>query len=222
MKLKLPSLWPSVLSADFSNLGASLLPLTKSPIGGFHIDVMDGHFVPNITYGPWICRVIERICPDTPLDVHLMIENPEAYIEAFALPGVAAITVHQEACPQLHRVIQQIRQADKLAGVALNPATSVLTLESLLGEIDLVLIMTVNPGFGGQKFLPFTLDKIRKLAEWRDQHHFEFVIFVDGGIDENTLPLCRQAGAQGFVAGNAVFGAADPLATIETLSRIIA
>ena len=210
--------YPSILSADFTNLRQSLAPLESLPIAGYHIDVMDGHFVPNITYGPWICKTMAGVTQHR-LDVHLMIEQAGSYIQDFAGPNVEAITIHQEANPQLHRVIQQIRDHGIRAGISLNPGTSISMVEDILPETQLVLIMTVNPGFAAQQFIPFCIDKIKRLVEIRQIHHLDFEIYVDGGINTVTAPLVVHAGAQGLIAGNAIFNASDPESVNRQLNQ---
>ncbi|WP_127584315.1 ribulose-phosphate 3-epimerase [Paenibacillus koleovorans] len=200
---------PSILSADFARLAEEIRDVEQGGADWIHVDVMDGHFVPNITLGP---LVVSAIRPHTklPLDVHLMIANPDAYIEAFAAAGADLISVHVEVCPHLNRTIQHIKAQGVKAGVVLNPSTPLSTLDYVLDEVDLVLLMTVNPGFGGQPFIPAMIGKIAELrrrlaAAGRSGVHVE----VDGGINENTAPLVIQAGADVLVAGNAVFGMSD-------------
>ncbi|MCK8823611.1 ribulose-phosphate 3-epimerase [Fuchsiella alkaliacetigena] len=205
---------PSILSGDFSNLGAEIEKVSNAEY--LHIDVMDGHFVPNITMGP---LVVEAIAGRTEhlLDVHLMIENPERYIEQFAQAGADLITVHAEACPHLHRTIQQIKDCGLKAGVALNPATSLTTLENILSDLDLVLIMTVNPGFGGQQFIEEMLPKIEQLRNQLETAGLEVDIQVDGGIKPHNVAQVVAAGANVIVAGSAVFKAADPGQAVQEL-----
>jgi len=209
--MKTPSpgrpLAPSLLSADFAALGAAIAAV-ESEAGLLHVDVMDGHFVPNITLGPPVVAALRRTT-SLPLDCHLMIEAPERLLAAFAAAGADLVSVHQETCPHLHRTLQTIREAGMAPGVALNPATPVESLSVILPEIDFVLVMSVNPGFGGQRFLPLALDKIRHLKEMREARGLSFAIEVDGGVCGETLPDLVAAGADWFVAGSAVFGAAD-------------
>ncbi|TFB23255.1 ribulose-phosphate 3-epimerase [Filobacillus milosensis] len=194
---------PSILSADFSKLGDEIKDV-EPDVDYIHVDVMDGHFVPNITIGPLI---VEAIRPKTslPLDVHLMIENPENYVKAFVEAGADIISVHQEACPHLHRVIQQIKNEGAKAGVVINPATPVSHIEPILGDVDLVLVMTVNPGFGGQSFIESTVPKIKALDELRKQHNYKYEIEIDGGVKKGTAKTCVDAGADVLVAGSAIF-----------------
>ncbi|WP_019911443.1 ribulose-phosphate 3-epimerase [Paenibacillus sp. HW567] len=208
---------PSILSADFAALGAEVAEAQASGGDWVHVDVMDGHFVPNITLGPAIVKAV-KAHTSLPLDVHLMIENPERYIAEFAAAGASVITVHAEACVHLHRVVHQIKELGLKAGVAINPGTPALAVREVLEDVDLVLVMTVNPGFGGQTFIPHTLGKIRQIREWaREVNHTELRIEVDGGIAEDTAPLVAAAGADVLVAGNAVFGRSDRAAAIKAI-----
>jgi ribulose-phosphate 3-epimerase len=199
---------PSILSADFSKLGEEILAVEKAGADYIHVDVMDGHFVPNITIGPLI---VESIRPITklPLDVHLMIENPDQYIEAFAKAGADYITVHVEACRHLHRTIQNIKSFGVKAGVVLNPATPVESIQHIIGEVDMVLLMTVNPGFGGQKFIPEVLPKIKKVKELAESKGLTIEIEVDGGVNPETAKQCIEAGATVLVAGSAIYNQED-------------
>ncbi|SET36434.1 ribulose-phosphate 3-epimerase [Paenibacillus sp. NFR01] len=208
---------PSILSADFAALGAEVQQAEAGGADWIHVDVMDGHFVPNITLGPPIVKAVHQHTA-LPLDVHLMIEAPERYIPDFAAAGAAVITVHAEACVHLHRTVHQIKELGLLAGVAINPGTPASAIREVLEDVDLVLVMTVNPGFGGQAFIPSTLRKIRQIREWANEAgHVKLRIEVDGGIARETAPLVAKAGADVLVAGNAVFGASDRKAAISAI-----
>ena len=208
---------PSVLSADFTRLGEQVREAEVAGAQRIQVDVMDGHFVPNITMGPMIVNAVRR-CTSLPVEAHLMISHPEQYIEEFAKAGADFIIVHQEASPHLHRLIQQIKAAGKMAGVALNPSTPVIMLEDILSMLDMVLIMTVNPGFGGQKFIPEMLPKITRLRELIDQQELHCDIEVDGGVHETIVPLVVQAGANLLVAGSAVYNEQESVT--EAIARL--
>ena len=195
---------PSILSADFTQLGTQIAEAEKHGADWIHNDVMDGHFVPNLTMGPFIVEACKRIT-DLPLDVHLMVEEPENLVEAFVRAGANHLTIHTEASPNLHRTLQTIRSLGCKPGVTLNPGTPGIAVKPVLHMVDLVLVMTVNPGYSGQTFLPETLFKVKKIRAWLDEVNPSAVIQVDGGINAETIPLARDAGAQAFVAGNAVF-----------------
>lgn len=207
---------PSILSADFSKLGEEILDVEKGGADYIHVDVMDGHFVPNITIGPLIVQAIRPITK-LPLDVHLMIENPDHYIEAFAKAGADYITVHYEACRHLHRTIHFIKSLGVKAGVVLNPATPVETIQHIIQDIDMVLLMSVNPGFGGQKFIPEVLPKIRKVKEMAEEKGLELEIEIDGGVNSETAKLCIDAGANVLVAGSAIYNEEDRAKAISLI-----
>jgi len=213
---------PSILSADFANLGDEIRRVEEGGADWIHVDVMDGLFVPNITIGQPVVRSLRRIT-SLPLDVHLMIQDPGRYVDGFAEAGADIITVHQEACLHLHRVVQQIKATGRQVGVSLNPATPVSTIEHVLGELDLVLIMSVNPGFGGQKFLPVALEKIRLLKAMLDERGYNGVLIqVDGGVSADNIGEISAAGACAVVAGNAVFSHEDYAVPIRAMQRAVA
>ena len=213
---------PSILAADFARLGAQVREAEEAGADYIHVDVMDGHFVPNLTIGVPVVQSL-RAVTDLPLDVHLMIEHPERLIPAFAEAGADILTVHVEACPHLHRTVQQIRAAGCMPGVALNPATPVALVESILEDVDLVLVMTVNPGFGGQTFIESTLPKVRALRHLLESRDLPVEIEVDGGINPETAPRAVTAGADVLVAGTAIFNArASVQENIEALRRSVA
>lgn len=199
-------IFPSVLSADFRRLGQQVEEIETAGADGVHLDVMDGRFVPNLTIGPFIVEAI-RQATTLPLDVHLMIVEPERYIGDFARAGADMISVHQEACPHLHRTIQQIQQLGKKAGVVLNPSTPLVTLEEVLTEVDFILLMSVNPGFGGQSFIAASVEKARRLRQRLAECGAHAEVEIDGGIDPKTAPRVVAAGATMLVAGSAVFRA---------------
>jgi len=206
---------PSLLSADFAALGEEVARV-EQVADLLHVDVMDGHFVPNLTIGPVVVEAIHKRTK-IPLDVHLMIQNPERYIAAFAQAGAASLTVHAEVCPHLHRTIQQIREAGIMAGVALNPSTSLHAVEQILDQVDMILLMSVNPGFGGQSFIPFVLKKIEELSRRLQRVEPRPELEVDGGIKIENCREVAQAGATILVAGSAIFGAPDPQAAVEKM-----
>ena len=207
---------PSLLSANFANLQADLEMINRSEADWIHLDVMDGVFVPNISFGFPVLKHVARLCTK-PLDVHLMIVNPEKFIPEVKALGAYMMNVHQEACLHLHRTVQQIKEAGMKAGVTLNPATPVSVLEDIIGEVDMVLLMSVNPGFGGQKFIENTLKKVRDLRALMERSGAHPLIEVDGGVNPDTAKRLVEAGADMLVAGNAVFGADDPEAMIHRL-----
>jgi ribulose-phosphate 3-epimerase len=202
---------PSILSADFARLGAAIAEAEAAGADRVHIDVMDGHFVPNLTIGPVVVRSLRNVTR-LPLECHLMIENPDTFIPDFAAAGADTITVHPEGARHLHRTIHRIKDLGKRAGVALNPATSEALIEEVLADVDLILVMTVNPGFGGQKFIESTLPKLRRIRELIDSVNPGCELEVDGGIDAVTAERVVSAGARVLVAGSAVFGAKDGIA----------
>jgi len=209
---------PSILSADFARLGEEVQAVARAGADYIHVDVMDGHFVPNLTIGPLVVEALRKVT-DLPLDVHLMIESPDRYIADFASAGADLITVHQEAVPHLHRTVQLIKSLGKRAGVSINPATPASTLDVILDELDLVLVMTVNPGFGGQGFIASGLAKIATLRREIDRRGLTVELEVDGGVKIDNIGRIAAAGADVFVAGSAVFGSADYAATIGELRR---
>lgn len=211
---------PSILSADFTRLGEEIKAVEKAGADYIHIDVMDGHFVPNITVGPMIVKAARR-ASDLPLDVHLMIENPELYIDDFVKAGSDLITVHAETVTHLHRLLGVIREAGVRAGAALNPATPLSSIEYVLEHVDMVVLMTVNPGFGGQSFIPEVLPKITELKKMIVQRGMKLDIEVDGGINVKNIAQVAQAGANVFVAGNAIFGSRDYTETISMMRENI-
>ncbi len=208
---------PSILSSDFARLGEQVAEATAAGADYIHVDVMDGHFVPNITIGAPVVAALRKRT-NTPLDVHLMIESPERYINDFARAGSSIITVHAEACPHLHRVIQMIRESGARPGVALNPSTPLGSLEYVIADVDLLLVMTVNPGFGGQAFIPHLLAKISALRKLLDDLRLPVELEVDGGITADTAPKVVAAGARVLVAGSAIFGTHQTVA--QGISRI--
>ncbi|AQQ53762.1 ribulose-phosphate 3-epimerase [Planococcus lenghuensis] len=209
---------PSILAADFAKLGEEVKEAEQAGADWIHIDVMDGHFVPNISLGPIAVKAV-RPLTDLPLDVHLMIENPDRYIRDFTEAGADYITVHAEACPHLHRTIQLIRSEGAKPGVVLNPHTPVSAIQHILEDVDLVLLMTVNPGFGGQTFIPSVLSKVRELKTMIDERNLKVEIQIDGGINEQTIGPCVEAGAGVFVAGSAIFGKKDRRAALQAIKQ---
>jgi ribulose-phosphate 3-epimerase len=204
--MTLVKIFPSVLSADFRRLGQQIEEIENAGADGVHLDVMDGRFVPNLTIGPFIIEAVRQVTT-LPLDVHLMIVEPERYVGDFAHAGADMISVHQEACLHLHRTIQQIKHLGKKAGVVLNPSTPLVTLEEILTEADFILLMSVNPGFGGQSFIASSVEKVRRLRAWLTEREAHAGVEIDGGIDPQTAPRVVAAGATMLVAGSAVFRA---------------
>lgn len=211
-------LLPSILSADFSRLGEQVKAVRNA--GMLHVDVMDGHFVPNISFGAAVMKSLVGKT-ELPFDVHLMIEDPDAYAKDFVTPQTEFITVHQEACRHLHRSIQNVKSLGVKAGVAINPATPVSALECILADVDMVLVMSVNPGFGGQKFIPQSLDKVRRLAAIREEKGYGFLIEIDGGITTENVREATDAGVELAVAGSAVFGAQDIEERVRVFNEIL-
>lgn len=207
---------PSILSADFARLADDIARCEAGGADWIHIDVMDGHFVPNLTFGAKVIDAVRR-CTSLPLDVHLMVERPESYFESFADAGAHVLTIHVEAAPHLDRQLARIRELGCKAGVALNPATPLESVREIAPMLDLLLIMTVNPGFGGQQFLDYTVEKTARARALLQQVNPTAALEVDGGINRDTIARCWRAGADTFVAGNAIFASADPVAEIGAL-----
>jgi ribulose-phosphate 3-epimerase len=216
MTMRAVKIAPSILAADVARLGEEVRAVEAAGADWIHVDVMDGQFVPNISIGPFVVEAIRR-STKLPLDVHLMIETPERYVSDFVKAGASTVGVHVETCPHLHRTLAQIRETGARASAVLNPATPAAALEPVLADLDQVLVMTVNPGFGGQSFIEATLPKIERIRSWIDERSLEVALEVDGGVGAGTIGKAARAGADVFVAGTAVFGAPDYAAAIQAL-----
>ena len=207
---------PSILSADFARLGDEIAMVTEAGADWIHIDIMDGRFVPNLTFGAKVIETVRRLT-DLPLDVHLMVVEPEKYFDDFAAAGASVLTIHPEVSPHLHRQLTRIKELGCLAGASLNPSTPLEAIQEVATDLDLLLIMSVNPGFGGQKFIPASVDKIRRARALLDRADSDAALEVDGGISRETIAQVWHAGADTFVAGNAIFNAKDPRAELRAL-----
>ncbi len=210
---------PSILSADFARLGDDIAMCVEAGADWIHVDVMDGCFVPNLTFGAKVIETVRRLTT-LPVDVHLMVVEPEKYFDSFVKAGADLLTIHQEVSPHLHRQLTRIRELGAKAGVSINPSTPVHTLTDVAGDLDLLLIMSVNPGFGGQRFIPGALEKIRQARALLNAAGNSAALEVDGGVARDTITSCWRAGADTFVAGNAIFAAADPRAEVGALRRL--
>lgn len=211
---------PSLLAADFTNLGSEVGMINASPADWLHLDIMDGHFVPNFSFGFPVVKAVRDIC-EKPLDVHLMISDPDRYLKRFCEAGASYLTVHYEACTHLHRTVNEIRALGMKAGVAINPHTPVMLLKDIISSVDMILIMTVDPGYGGQSFIPGSLNKVGELRSMIDEEGYDVIIEVDGGIDTQNAPLLVHTGVDVLVAGNTVFSSDDPVDVIRHLKALI-
>jgi ribulose-phosphate 3-epimerase len=221
MNFDLPILAPSILAANFLTLKDDIQKTLDAGVRWIHCDIMDGHFVPNISYGPGIVKQVSTISDEAFIDVHLMIENPDFYVEDFVNAGTDLIAVHYEACPHLHRSIQKIKSLGVMAGVAVNPATSLYNIEPILAEVDMVVLMSVNPGFGGQSFIESTYDRLQELVDVRESGNHSFLIQVDGGVNLKNIAAVKEAGADVLVAGSSVFKAEDIGARVKELTELL-
>lgn len=220
MNFELPIIAPSILAADFTQLGEEIKKTTDGGVQWIHCDIMDGHFVPNISFGAGIVKAASKAAPDAFIDSHLMIEDPDKYIEEYVNAGSDLITVHYEACTHLHRSIQNIKKFDVMAGVAVNPATPLSVLSPILADIDLLLVMSVNPGFAGQSFIESSYDKLREAVQLREDHGYSYIIQVDGGVGLKNIKDVTNAGAEILVAGSAAFKADNVSARVQELKNL--
>lgn len=219
METDLPILAPSILAADYTRLGEQIQLCTNGGVKWIHCDIMDGHFVPNISYGPEVVAAARRAAPDAFFDVHLMIENPDLYIENFIDAGADLISVHYEACPHLHRTLQNIRQRGCMNGIVINPGTAVSAIEPVLDDVDLVLVMSVNPGFGGQQFIENSYQKVAHLVQLREKNNYNYLIEIDGGVSLKNIQKLTKTGVDVLVAGSSVFGADDITKRVQELKE---